>query len=151
MAVTFSLDNEVFRVYLAYAGLVAFKMLILSPLISTTRVSKRIYENPEDSELNSPEPNKYVRKDPWIERMRRCHLNDLENIVPFLIVGLLYVLTGPSVDAATWHFRIFVVSRCIHTIAYLLPLPQPTRFLMMYVGWFTTASMAVQCLKIGQF
>ncbi|XP_072017230.1 microsomal glutathione S-transferase 1-like [Amphiura filiformis] len=126
-------------------------MLTMSLLTGVSRMSRKAFENLEDSKHTSPDHHKYIRKDPFVERIRRCHLNDLENIIPFLIIGILYILTGPSVYAATWHFRIFVVSRFIHTIAYLLPLPQPTRFTAMYVGWCVTASMSVQCLRIGQF
>lgn len=81
----------------------------------------------------------------------RCHSNDLENIPPFLIIGLLYVLTGPSVFAATWHFRIFAASRILHTIAYLTPLPSPSRSLCFAVGFGATLSMAFQVLRLAQF
>ena len=83
--------------------------------------------------------------------LHRCHRNDLENITPFLIIGLLYIFTGPSAFAATWHYRLFVGSRFIHTIAYLLPLPQPSRALGFFVGVGVTVSMAVQVLQLAQF
>ncbi len=56
--------------------------------------------------------------DPDVERIRRNHLNDLENIVPFVLVGLLYVGTNPDQDVALWHFRIFLASRVLHTLTY---------------------------------
>ncbi|XP_072017580.1 microsomal glutathione S-transferase 1-like [Amphiura filiformis] len=151
MSGSLSTDNEVFRVYLAYSALAVLKLLAMSSLTSFNRVSRKVYDNLEDAKLGGPDAHKFVRKDPFIERIRRCHLNDLENIVPFLIIGILYVLTGPSVYAATWHFRIFVVSRFIHMFAYLAQLPQPSRVTAMYIGWCATASMAVQCLQAGQY
>ncbi|WP_411025769.1 MAPEG family protein, partial [Salmonella sp. s55004] len=82
-----------------------------------------------------------------VARIKRCHLNDLENIPSFLIVGLMFVAIDPSLFAATMHYRIFVISRFVHNLAYLLPLPQPCRGLGFMVGTCVTVSMAVQILQ----
>ncbi len=84
--------------------------------------------------------------DPDVERVRRNHLNDIENIVPFVLVGLIYVGTNPDRDVALWHFRIFFVSRLLHTLTYQLALPQPSRFIACAVGYLTTLSMATHVL-----
>uniref|UniRef100_A0A9L0JYL0 Microsomal glutathione S-transferase 1 n=1 Tax=Equus asinus TaxID=9793 RepID=A0A9L0JYL0_EQUAS len=81
------------------------------------------------------------------KRSERAHLNDLENIVPFLGIGLLYSLSGPDLSTAILHFRIFVGARIYHTIAYLTPLPQPNRALAFFVGYGVTLSMAYRLLK----
>jgi glutathione S-transferase len=57
-----------------------------------------------------------VKKDEDVERVRRAHLNDLENIPAFLISGLFYVMTNPNVNLALWLFRIAVLARIGHTI-----------------------------------
>jgi glutathione S-transferase len=77
----------------------------------------------------------------------RAHLNDLENIVPFLGIGLLYSLSGPDLSTALLHFRLFVGARIYHTIAYLTPFPQPNRGLAFFVGFGVTFSMAYRLLK----
>ncbi len=82
--------------------------------------------------------------DPDVERVRRNHLNDIENIVPFVLVGLFYVGTNPDRDVALWHFRVFFVSRLLHTLTYQLALPQPSRFIACAVGYLATLSMAVR-------
>src|SRR6218665_139472 len=74
------------------------------------------------------------------------HLNDLENIPAFLFLGLLYIFVEPSTSVALWHFRIFTISRILHTIAYQLPLPQPSRALFYTTGLLVCASMAFQIL-----
>ena len=51
-------------------------------------------------------------------RCFRNHLNDIENIIPFVLVGAFYVATQPTPSTALWHFRIFAASRFVHTIAY---------------------------------
>ena len=40
-----------------------------------------------------------------VERVRRAHLNDMENILPFFCLGLLYIFTGPALATATLVFR----------------------------------------------
>ena len=49
----------------------------------------------------------------------RAHLNDLENILPFLITGFLFVLTDPNIVVAKWIFRVFTLARFSFTIGYL--------------------------------
>ncbi|CAF0880102.1 unnamed protein product [Didymodactylos carnosus] len=83
-----------------------------------------------------------------VERVRGNHLNDLENIIPFVLIGLFYVGTQPKYDCALWHYRLFLLSRLVHTIAYQVPLPQPTRTLSWLIGYATTISMALRVFKI---
>src|ERR1700720_3966338 len=53
-------------------------------------------------------PNEYV------ERSRRMHENDVENIPVFLIAGLLYVCTAPSDVVALALFLVYALSRFAH-------------------------------------
>ncbi|OWF49688.1 microsomal glutathione S-transferase 1-like [Mizuhopecten yessoensis] len=92
-----------------------------------------------------------VFNDVVVERTRRCHQNDIENVVPFVLVGVLYVLTGPDPCWAAFHFRLFTVSRMCHTITYLFAIPQPARASMFATGWLTVVSMAVSVLMRGKF
>jgi glutathione S-transferase len=73
----------------------------------------KAYENPED--IRDRE-NVEIKKDEDVERVRRAHLNDLENIPAFLIAGLFYVMSEPNIDLALWLFRIAVLARIGHTI-----------------------------------
>ena len=56
------------------------------------------------------------------------------------------MFANPTLYAATWHYRVFVISRFCHTVVYLMALPQPSRALAYVVGAVTTVSMAVQIL-----
>ena len=76
----------------------------------------------------------------------RNHLNDLENIPSFLLLGLLYVLINPTPSAALWHFRVFFAARLMHTIAYQAALRQPTRLVCFLVGFLASVSMAFQII-----
>ena len=75
------------------------------------------FANPEDLTL-ARHQSTVVSIDPDVERLRRNHLNDIENIVPFVLVGFFYVATNPNKDVAYWHFRIFFISRLVHTVCY---------------------------------
>ncbi|KAJ8039521.1 Microsomal glutathione S-transferase 1 [Holothuria leucospilota] len=150
----FVLENDVFKVYLTYAVLVVFKMMFLSFYTATIRISSKLilqsFANKEDFGPGYPEDKaaeKIAKGNPKIDRIRRCHLNDLENIPAFLIVGLLYVAINPSLYTATMHYRIFAAARYFHCVAYLLPLPQPSRALAFGTGATVTISMGVQILR----
>ena len=81
----------------------------------------------------------------------RCHQNDIENVFPFILVGLLYVLCEPDLFIATLHFRIFTASRLLHTIVYLNGVRQPARGLLYGVGFTVIVSMLVTVLASGVF
>ncbi|XP_017490323.1 PREDICTED: microsomal glutathione S-transferase 1-like [Rhagoletis zephyria] len=98
--------------------------------------------NPEDI-LDKRIKVKY--DDPDVERCRRAHRNDLESILPFFVIGLLYVLINPSPKLAINLFRAVGIARIIHTIVYaVVVVPQPSRLLAFLVGALVTTYMAFQ-------
>ncbi|KAL0964938.1 hypothetical protein UPYG_G00274670 [Umbra pygmaea] len=150
VALTHMIDSEVFLAFSTYTTIVILKMMVMSPMTSYFRLTRKAFSNLEDTSLTpstDEEQKKLVRVDPDVERVRRCHLNDLENIIPFVVVGLLYSLTGPELSSALLHFRVFVGSRLCHTLAYLLPLPQPSRAVAWTTGLITTSSMAYRVIR----
>uniref|UniRef100_A0A3B3ZQ41 Microsomal glutathione S-transferase 1 n=1 Tax=Periophthalmus magnuspinnatus TaxID=409849 RepID=A0A3B3ZQ41_9GOBI len=124
------MEDEVFRSFAKYAAIVTVKLLLMGPLTAYYRITRKVLKK------------QLVRTNEDVERARRCHQNDLESIVPFVLVGLLYALTGPDPAWALLHFRVFVCSRLVHTVAYVMALPQPSRGLSWAVGLMTTLSMA---------
>ncbi|XP_039524129.1 microsomal glutathione S-transferase 1.1 [Pimephales promelas] len=142
------IDSEVFLAFSTYATIVILKMMLMSLVTSYYRLTKQVFANMEDTTLvkTTEDRKKLVRIDPDVERVRRCHQNDLENIVPFVVIGLLYSLTGPDLSSALLHFRVFVGSRFIHTVTYVMALPQPSRGLSFGVGLLATMSMAYRVL-----
>uniref|UniRef100_A0AAX7VFS9 Microsomal glutathione S-transferase 1 n=1 Tax=Astatotilapia calliptera TaxID=8154 RepID=A0AAX7VFS9_ASTCA len=113
---------------------------------------RKSFSNEEDvARKSAEEKKKLLKTHPDVERVRRCHQNDLENIIPFVIVGLLYALTGPELSVALLHFRIFAGARIFHTIAYIGALPQPSRALSWVVGMLVTFSMAYRVLNTVLF
>lgn len=143
--VYYTLNNSVFTNFAFYSTASIVKLMGLGALTTLKRLSKDVYANPEDLTL-ARNQSSVVTTDPDVERVRRNHLNDIENIVPFVLVGFFYVGTNPDRDVALWHFRIFFISRLVHTICYQMPLPQPGRFLACAIGYLTTLSMAARVL-----
>ncbi|XP_041369479.1 microsomal glutathione S-transferase 1-like [Gigantopelta aegis] len=147
MAGQLSFDNPIFSKFAFYSTLVVGKTMMMSHLTTINRIRKEAYANEEDTKTFGKTPGLLVKlADSTVERIRRCHLNDLENVFPFVLVGLFYVSSGPDSTIATWHFKIFAGARILHTLAYLFSLPQPCRFLCHNVCWFVTASMAARVL-----
>nr|XP_033806648.1 microsomal glutathione S-transferase 1 isoform X2 [Geotrypetes seraphini]XP_033806649.1 microsomal glutathione S-transferase 1 isoform X2 [Geotrypetes seraphini]XP_033806650.1 microsomal glutathione S-transferase 1 isoform X2 [Geotrypetes seraphini] len=143
------MENEVFLAYVTHSTIVLVKMMLMSLVTAYFRITRKAFANPEDAVHNIKDESvkKFVRFDDDVERVRRCHHNDLENIVPFVGIGLLYALSSPDLFMALIHFRIFTASRIYHTISYLIPLPQPNRGLGWMIGYGVTFSMAYTVLK----
>ena len=74
------------------------------------------------------EPNERV------ERIRRIQLNDLENLPYFLVAGLLFILTEPSLLIARCLMYGYVVSRLLHFAAYFTARTHDTRAALWTVG-----------------
>ncbi|XP_038595000.1 microsomal glutathione S-transferase 1-like [Micropterus salmoides] len=146
------MEDEVFMAFTTYAALVILKMLLMAPLTSFYRFTRGAFANEEDvGRKSEEEKKKLLRTHPDVERVRRCHQNDLENIIPFVVIGLLYSLTRPELSSALLHFRVFACSRFFHTIAYVCGLPQPSRGLSWILGMLVTFSMAYRLLSTVLF
>lgn len=69
----------------------------------------------------------------------------MENILPFFVVGFLYLLTNPAAYLAVNIYRAVAISRIIHTLVYaVIVLPQPARAISFFVPFLCTAYMAFQ-------
>merc|ERR1711992_161149 len=135
-------DQELFQAYAFYAGIVTAKMLVMSFLTARQRFRTGVFISSEDAK--QPGTKTGVHED--VERVRRAHLNDMENILPFFCLAILYIFTEPALSTATLLFRIFAACRIVHTIAYVLPLPQPTRTLSFFGGVAVNYYMAFNIL-----
>lgn len=81
-----------------------------------------------------------------VERVRRSHLNDLENILPWVAITYVYLGTGPSNWLASILIRAFVLSRVGHTLSYAILPKQPFRAIAFFVGFGLTAYEAVSAI-----
>jgi uncharacterized MAPEG superfamily protein len=128
------------RVFAACAAILVIKMLVTASITGVLRTVRRVYATPEDYRFFGQE--QVVTRDEQIERVRRAHQNDLENILPFLAVGFLYALSGPSYGVAWWLFVSFTIARLVHSAAYIAGL-QPWRTVAFGVAQLALYAMAV--------
>lgn len=105
----------------------------------------QVFANSEDAATTKKA--KVAFDDPDVERVRRAHLNDLENVVPWFLATWIWLGTGPSTWLAGLLIRAFVASRILHTVVYaVVPLPQPSRAIAFFVGFAITGYMAVSTI-----
>ena len=88
-----------------------------------------------------------LKSDDDVERVRRAHLNDLENILPFLVIAFLYVSTNPSLTSALLAFRIFTMARFAHTLVYaVFVVRQPARAIAFLIGMAVNIYLSVSVI-----
>ncbi|KAM9440960.1 prostaglandin E synthase [Clarias gariepinus] len=138
------LGNPVFSCFVFYSTLLILKMYTIAVITGQVRLRKKAFANPEDAERHGGV--QFCRTDPYVERCRRAHINDMENILPFLFLGAIYSMTGPSLVVAKGHFLVFFVGRVMHSVAYLFALKAPTRSLAYTIAQVPCVSMAIQIL-----
>uniref|UniRef100_A0A3P8RGS0 Prostaglandin E synthase n=1 Tax=Astatotilapia calliptera TaxID=8154 RepID=A0A3P8RGS0_ASTCA len=138
------LRNSVFSCFVFYGVLLVLKMYVIAVITGQIRLRKKAFANPEDALRHGG--LQYHREDPYVERCRRAHINDMENILPFLFLGAIYSMTGPSLWVARLHFLVFFICRVLHSVAYLLALQAPTRSVAYTLAQIPCVSMAVQIL-----
>ena len=107
------------------------------------------YRSPEDLRKTPLNPSPHAGQlapDERVDRIRRIHLNDLENLPFFLAAGFLYVLTQPPLLLAQWLLYGYVVSRLLHFLAYLSARSHDTRATLWTIGSLILIFMTVRTL-----
>ena len=150
MTSTLSMENPVFVAYAVAAALMVLKIMGQGwmTVVLMTRADAGLV-SPED--LRRTVANKNPRPEqldphPEVERSRRMHRNDLENIPAFLACGLLFVTTEPPLWLAVLLFALFVLARLAHTLAYATAQNHEVRATFYSVGSVVVIVMAVWVL-----
>lgn len=148
----YTIENPVFVTYVVAAAVMILKIMGQG-WMTVYRMIK------SDSGLASPEDLKVglINKNPrqeqlemndYVDRSRRMHRNDLENIPAFLAVGLLFVAIEPSLILAQILMYGFVATRVLHAIAYATKRTHEVRATFYTVGSLIVMYMAVHILVI---
>ncbi len=144
------LENPVFVTYVIAATLMIIKMMGQG-WITVARMMKigGGFLNPEDANQGmtnpSPRPGQ-LDADEYVERSRRMHRNDTENIPVFLVAGLLFVLTQPPLWLAQVVLFGYVASRLAHFWAYSTARSHELRATFFSIGSLIVIGMAVYTL-----
>ncbi len=133
-----SFQNPLIATYAVAASLMILKVVAMSWLtVARMMQVKGGYRSPEDLKKTplNPEPNpQQLAPNESVERIRRIQMNDLENIPFFLVAGLLFVLTEPSLALAQWLLYGYVVSRLAHFVAYFTARTHDLRAALWTIG-----------------
>lgn len=148
-----TLSNPVFAAYVAAAALMILKGVAMSwvTVIQMTRANGG-FRAPEDlrKTLLNPNPRPdQLQPDERVERIRRIQMNDLENLPYFLVAGLLFVFTQPSVTLARWLFYGYVATRLAHFAAYVTAQAHDVRALFWTPGSLIVLYMGGASLAVA--
>jgi len=142
----FNFDNPTFEVYMIAAALLVLKvmgqgwMTVFRMLKSNSGLA-----SPEDLQKGlinkDPHPEQLEVND-YVDRSRRMHHNDLENIPAFWIAGLLFVATNPVLWLAQALMYGFVAARFFHFLAYLTKQTHEVRATFYTIGSMIVIYMA---------
>ncbi|MCP5382025.1 MAG: MAPEG family protein [Kordiimonadaceae bacterium] len=149
----FTLENPVFVNYMIAAAIMVLKIMGQGWMtVYRMLKSNSGLVSPEDIQVGlinkDPKPEQLELND-YVDRSRRLHRNDLENIPAFLAIGLLYVVIGPTLMMAQIMYYGFVTTRLIHTIVYATKQTHEVRATFYTIGSVIVIIMAVQVFLAG--
>jgi uncharacterized MAPEG superfamily protein len=145
-----TLENPVFVTYVIAATLMIIKMMGQG-WITVARMMKvgGGFLNPEDADAGAVNPKPrpgQLDPDEYVERSRRMHRNDTENVPVFLVAGLLFALTQPALWVAQVVLYGYVASRLAHFWAYFTAKSHEVRATFFTIGSIIVIGMAVYTL-----
>lgn len=146
----FTMENPVFATYMIASAIMVLKIMGQG-WMTVYRMLKidAGLASPEDLRpglINrSPRPDQLELND-YVDRSRRMHRNDLENIPAFLACGLIFVVAGPSLLVANILMYGFVAARLAHTIAYATKQSHEVRATLYTIGSASVIAMALYAL-----
>lgn len=148
-----ALHNPVFATYAIAASIMILKAVSMSWLTVVRMMQEKGgFRSPEDirkTPLNPAPDPKQLEPNERVERIRRIQLNDLENLPFFLVAGLLFVLSDPSLTLARWVLYGYVVSRLLHFGAYFTAQTHDMRATFWTVGSLILVYMTCHVLVVA--
>jgi len=133
-----------FQPFILFSTLLALKMGAVAVMTALARSRSKVVVNPEDVPVN-PGSHPESSDAPATLRAKRAHLNDVENIPVFLVLALVFTMTGCSATAGWAYFGAYFVARTLHTTFYLRAV-QPWRTATFALGQLTQLGIIVQLL-----
>jgi uncharacterized MAPEG superfamily protein len=146
-------ENPVFTTYALAASLMVLKVMGQG-WMTVHRMLKvgAGWASPEDLRKGlinkNPEPSQLETND-YVDRSRRMHRNDLENVPGFWVAGFLFVLTGPNVLLAQVLLYGFVAARIAHFLAYATEQSHELRATFFTVGSLIVIYLAVHTIWVA--
>lgn len=139
-------DLPAYKPLALFTVLLVMKVGAMAFITANTRRKVKVVLNPEDVGVN-PGSHAEPQEAPETLRVKRAHLNDLENIPGFLILALLFTLAGGSSVGGWSYFGVYFAARLLHSICYLNAV-QPWRTASFFLGQLTQLGLMVQILMM---
>lgn len=135
----------VFQAYALSVGIIVLTLYGLGFMTAKTRAERKLVVNPEDAAINGG-AQVGEAEHPDVLRIKRAHLNLIENALPFFAIGFLYTLTSPGEIVAYVVFGLFVAARLFHAFFYL-GAKQPFRTASFALGALCNVFMVFQVMR----
>jgi glutathione S-transferase len=148
-----SMENPVFTTYMIAAAIMVLKIMGQGWMtVFRMLKSDSGFASPEDLQVGlinrNPRPDQIEPND-YVDRSRRMHRNDLENIPAFLACGLIFVAAGPSYLFANVLMYGFVIARLAHAVAYATKQSHEVRATLYTIGSLIVIVMACYVLAVA--
>jgi uncharacterized MAPEG superfamily protein len=145
-----TLENPVFVTYLVATAIMVLKVMGQGwvTVYRMLRVNAG-FASPEDLRqglINKAPDASQLEVNEYVDRSRRMHRNDLENIPAFWAVGLLFVVVNPAAWLAKALMYGFVIARLGHFMAYTTKQSHEVRATFYTVGSLIVIYMACHVL-----
>ena len=145
-----TMENPVFVTYMITAAIMVLKVMGQGwmTVYRMLKINAGL-ASPEDLRpglINKDPSPEQLEVNDYVDRSRRMHRNDLENIPAFLACGLIFVATGPSLVLANSMMYGFVAARLLHTLAYATRQSHEVRATLYTIGSLLVIAMAVYVL-----
>ena len=149
----FTLDNPVFWTYAVASAIMVLK-LMGQGWMTVYRMMKTSsgFLSPEDANRGLANPNPrpgQLEVNDYVDRSRRMHRNDLENIPAFFAAGLLFVAADPPLLLAQIAMFGFVAARLVHTLVYATGQSHEVRATFYTIGSVIVIYMALHVLAVA--
>ena len=148
----FTIENPVFVTWMIATALTVLK--VMGQGWMTVYRMLRVgggYAAPEDLRAGlinkAPDPSQLDVND-YVDRSRRMHRNDLENIPAFWAAGLIFVAVAPPLWLAQVLMYGFVAARAAHAVAYATAQSHEVRATFYTIGSLIVMAMAVYALVV---
>ncbi len=140
--------SPAFGTFALFAAALSVLLLLIDALGGGVRAGTKTTPNAEDARSVARGAALTPQDPEQVARVMRAHRNALANIVPFLIVMLLYVAVGASAKWVLALCGVFTAMRLVHAIAYIKAV-QPWRTASFVVGQVCTLIAVVQVVRMA--
>jgi uncharacterized MAPEG superfamily protein len=132
--------NAAFVAYAVALMVLSLNLLLLWAYSGAVRGKTKTTPNTEDARTIASGSAVVESDPPEVARVLRAHKNAMASIVPFAILGLVFVLAGGSGAAAAAIFGVFTAARVAHSFTYL-GAKQPWRSVSFTIGGLATLTL----------